>query len=238
MDEKQYERRKRGGMKAETKCNRVNPVVPFTYVIAMTVALTALIVTSPAFSAETAPDALVKSIATEMMAAARSDKALQAGDPRKIAELAETAVVPYFDFRRMTQSAMARNWRTATPGQQDQLTREFKTLLVSTYSKALVTYKDQAIEFRPVRAEPSAGEVTVRSEIKQPGQTPTVIDYDLAKSGDSWKIFDVKVGGASLVISYRDNFADEVRNNGVDGLISALANKNKQNEARYKTVKS
>jgi phospholipid transport system substrate-binding protein len=220
------------------KSNRINPVVSFTYVVAATVALTALIVTSPAFSAETAPDALVKSIATEMMAAARSDKALLAGDPRKLAELAETTVVPHFDFRRMTQSAMAKNWRAATPGQQEQLTREFKTLLVSTYSKALVTFKDQEIEFRPVHAEPSAGEVTVRSEIKQPGQTPTVIDYDLAKSAEGWKIFDVKVSGASLVISYRDSFADEIRNNGVDGLISALASKNRQNEARYKTVKS
>jgi phospholipid transport system substrate-binding protein len=145
-------------------------------------------------------------------------------------------LAPHFDFRRMTQAAMAKNWRLATPEQQEQLTREFRTLLVSTYSHAITTYKDQQIEFRPVHA--AGSEATVRSEIRQPGQTPTVIDYDLAKSVDGWKIFDVKVGGASLVVTYRDTFADEVRNSGVDGLIAALANKNRANEARYKTVKS
>jgi phospholipid transport system substrate-binding protein len=216
----------------------VNKVIPFKYVVAMTVVLTALIVTSPAFSADVAPDAVVKSIAQDIAAAARSDKELSAGDPRKLAEFAEARLAPHFDFRRMTQSAMAKNWRLATPEQQEQLTHEFRTLLVSTYSKAITTYKDQAIEFRPVHSELAGSEVTVRSEIRQAGQTPTVIDYDLAKSAEGWKIFDVKVGGASLVVTYRDTFADEVRNNGVDGLIAALANKNRANEARNKTVKS
>jgi phospholipid transport system substrate-binding protein len=217
---------------------KADSVIPFKYVVVMTVALTVLIVTSPAFSADMAPDVLVKSIAQDVAAAARSDKELLAGDPRRLAELAETKVVPHFDFRRMTQSAMAKNWRLATPEQQEQLTREFKTLLVGTYSRAITNYKDQAIEFRPLRSEPTGPEVTVRSEIKQPGQSPTVIDYDLERSADGWKIFDVKVGGASLVVTYRDTFAEEVRNGGIDGLIASLTNKNRANEARYRTVKS
>jgi phospholipid transport system substrate-binding protein len=217
---------------------KADSVIPFKYVVAMTVALTVLIVTSPVFSADLAPDVLVKSIAQVVAAAARSDKELVAGDPRRLAELAETKVVPHFDFRRMTQSAMAKNWRLATPEQQEQLTREFKTLLVSTYSRAITTYRDQAIEIRPLRTEPAGSEVTVRSEIKQPGQSPTVIDYDLERSADGWKIFDVKVGGASLVVTYRDTFAEEVRNGGIDGLITSLTNKNRANEARYRTVKS
>jgi phospholipid transport system substrate-binding protein len=221
-------------------CNedKVGKMVSFKYVVAMTVVLTACIVMSPVFAAEAdaAPDMVVKSIAQDIAAAAKNDRELSAGDPKKLVEFADARLAPHFDFRRMTQAAMAKNWRLATPEQQDQLTREFRTLLISTYSRAITTYKDQRIEFRPVRA--AGGEATVRSEILQQGQSPTVIDYDLAKSAEGWKIFDVKVGGASLVVTYRDTFADEVRNGGVDGLIAALANKNRANEARYKTVKS
>jgi phospholipid transport system substrate-binding protein len=218
--------------------HKVEKMLPFKYVVAMTVVLTACIVMSPVFAAdaEVAPDAVVKSIAKDIADAANSDRELAAGDQKKLVEFAEARLAPHFDFRRMTQAAMARNWRLATPEQQEQLTREFRTLLVSTYSHAITTYRDQRIEFRPVRAWGS--EATVRSEIRQAGQTPRVIDYDLAKGAGGWKIFDVKVGGASLVVTYRDTFADEVRNNGVDGLIAALVTRNRANLARYKTIKS
>jgi phospholipid transport system substrate-binding protein len=218
--------------------DKMEKTIAFKYVVAMTVVLTACIVMSPVFAADTevAPDAVVKSIAQDIVDASKSDRELSGGDPKKLVEFAEARLAPHFDFRRMTQAAMAKNWRLATPEQREQLTREFRTLLVSTYSHAITTYKDQRIEFRPMHE--AGSEATVRSEIRQAGQTPTVIDYDLAKSADGWKIFDVKVGGASLVVTYRDTFADEVRNSGVDGLIAALANKNRANEARYKTVKS
>ncbi len=222
--------------------------VSFKYVVALTVALTAVIVTSPAFSQQPAgtlaPEALVRNISLEVAAAVKKDPAIQAGDPRKIADLAETKVVPYFDFKRMTRSAMARNWRAATLDQQEQLTREFKTLLVSTYSRAIASYKDQSIEFRQARANSGragdpGSEVKVRSEIQQSaGQAPTVVDYDLARTEAGWRIFDVTVGGVSLVAAYRDSFADEVRMKGVDGLIATLAGKNRQNEARFRATSS
>jgi phospholipid transport system substrate-binding protein len=220
--------------------------VSFKYVVALTVALTAVIVTSPVFSqqleASLAPEALVRAISTDVTEAVKKDPAIQAGDPRKIAALAETKVVPFFDFRRMTMSAMARNWRNATPAQQEDVTREFRTLLVNTYSKALANYRDQAVDFRHPRANNAASgpgaEVTVRSEIRQSGQAPTIVDYDLEWTQAGWRIFDVKVGGVSLVAAYRDSFADEVRNNGVDGLIATLAAKNRQNEARFRPTSS
>jgi phospholipid transport system substrate-binding protein len=219
-------------------CNqvKVDKMVSFKYVVAMTVVLTACIVMSPVFAADSGAEDTVKSLAQDVATAAKSDSEFAAGDPKKLTEFAEIRLAPHFDFRRMTQAAMAKNWRLATPEQQEQLTREFRTLLVSTYSRAIVTYRDKPMGFRSVRAADS--EATVRSEINQPGQPPTVIDYDLAKGADGWKIFDVKVGGASLVVTYRDTFADEVRNGGVDGLIAALANKNRANEARFRTVKS
>jgi phospholipid transport system substrate-binding protein len=185
-----------------------------------------------------APDVLVKSITQEVTAAIKQDKDIQAGNPKKIEELVETKVLPHFNFTRMTRIAMARNWRLTTPEQQKELTAEFKTLLVRTYSTALSNYRDQAIDYKPLRAKPEDVEVTVRSEVKQSGSSQTIaIDYEMEKTPNGWKVFDVKVGGVSLVTTYRDTFTSEVKERGVDGLIKSLAAKNRQSE-RAKSDKS
>src|SRR2546430_520962 len=116
---------------------------------------------SSAKAVELAPDALIKAVSTEVIAAIRQDPAIQAGDARKIAELVEAKIVPHFDFRRATQTAVGAGWRRATPAQQERLIEEFRTLVLRTYSGALASYRDQLIEFRPLRVRPDATEVTV-----------------------------------------------------------------------------
>jgi phospholipid transport system substrate-binding protein len=187
-----------------------------------------------------APDVLVKTITEEVVAILKQDKDIQAGDPKKVAELLETKVVPHFNFMRMTRIAMARNWRSASPEQQKELTGEFKTLLVRTYSTAISNYRDQKIDYRPLRAKPEDTEVTVKSEVKQSGSSqPVSIDYEMEKTPNGWKVYDVKVGGVSLVTTYRDTFASEVKDRGVDGLIKSLAAKNRQGQGeRAKSGKS
>lgn len=176
-----------------------------------------------------APDAMVKGITDDVAATIMKDKDIQAGDLKKAADLIEVKIVPHFNFTRMARIAMARNWRSATPEQQKELAAEFKTLLVRTYSTALVNYKGQQIDYKPVRSKPDDTEVTVKSEVKQSGSSqPVSIDYDLEKTDSGWKIFDVKVGGVSLVTTYRDTFASEVREHGIDGLIKSLATKNRE----------
>ena len=178
-----------------------------------------------------APDGLVKSITEEVVAILKKDKDIQAGDSKKAAELIETKIVPHFDFIRMTRIAMGRNWRIASPEQQKELAGEFKTLLVRTYSTALSNYRDQQIDYKPLRAKPEDSEVTVRSDVKQSGSSqPVSIDYEMEKTSNGWKVYDVKVGGVSLVTTYRDTFASEVRDRGVDGLIKSLTAKNRQPE--------
>jgi phospholipid transport system substrate-binding protein len=177
---------------------------------------------------DVAPDVLMKSVSGEVIAEIRKDKAIQAGDTAKIAVLVEARIVPHFDLRRITQLAVGPGWRRATPDQQERLMQEFKTLLVRTYSGALASYRDQAIEFRPLRAAAGDTEVTVKSLIRQSGSEPIAVEYDLARVGAQWKIFDVRISGISLVATYRSSFADEVRNNGVDGLIGVLEKKNRQ----------
>jgi len=197
------------------------------------IALSALAFAVPAFGEETAPDALVKAISEDVIAAIRRDKDIQSGDPAKIAALVETKILPHFDFAHTTRIAMGPNWRRATPEQQQRLTREFRELLVRTYSTALTTYRDQRIEVKPPRARSDDTQVTVRSEVKQAGAQPVTIDYEMEKTDAGWKIFDIRIAGASLAATYRDTFAEAVRNQGIDGLIEQLSGKNRRSDARH-----
>lgn len=175
-----------------------------------------------------APDVLVKTVTQEVIDVIKSDKDIQAGNAQKSMALIDQKVLPHFNFARMTALAMGQNWRKATPEQQKVLIEQFRTLLVRTYSTALSSYRNQVIDFKPLRAQPSDTEVLVRSEVKQSGTEPVSIDYSMEKTSSGWKIYDVSVGGVSLVTTYRDTFANEVRNAGVDGLIKTLSEKNRQ----------
>jgi phospholipid transport system substrate-binding protein len=130
-------------------------------------------------------------------------------------------------MRRVTQIALGTNWRRATPEQQDELVREFTALLVRTYAGALASYRDQTIEFLPLRAAAGDTDVTVRSRIRQPGAETIMVEYDVAKGESGWKVYDVRVAGVSLVATYRTSFTEEIRTRGVDGLIAMLASKNR-----------
>ena len=189
----------------------------------------ALLLATATFSsfAQEAPDALVKRTSGEVLQIVRTDPKVQAGDQQRIREVIETKLLPNFDFERMTALAMGRNWNKATPEQQKLLVDQFRTLLVRTYSGALSQYKDQTIDFKPLRADPAAADVVVRSEVVRSGQAPVQIDYGMTRTPAGWKAYDVIVGGVSLVTNYRDEFNEQIRNGGVDGLIRTLGDKNK-----------
>lgn len=182
-------------------------------------------------AADVAPDALVKAITLEVIDVIRQDNGIRAGNRERLADLVETRILPLFDFPRMTQIAAARAWNVATPDQQKALTAEFKTLLVRTYSAALSSYRDQIIEFRPLRASAGDTEVTVRSVIKQSGTAPIALDYAMEHLATGWKVYDIQIEGVSLVTTYRETFAAMVRERGVEGLIKSLADKNRPGAA-------
>jgi len=184
-----------------------------------------------------APDAMLNAVTVEVMSILNHDRDLQAGSATKVADLVETKILPLFDFPRMTQIAMARNWRPASAEQQAMLTAEFKTLLAHTYSVALSNYRDQVIEFKRVRMSPGDTEIRVKSEVKQPGRERMTIDYDMEMTPAGWKVYDIKVGGVSLITTYRETFSDAVRDKGVDGLIKSLSDKNRQAESTIRPAK-
>jgi len=181
---------------------------------------------------ELAPDALVKKISDEVIEIIKQDKDIRAGNQKKINELVDAKVLPHFNFAHMTALAVGRNWPKANAEQQKILTAEFRNLLVRTYSSALTTYKNQVIEFKPLRAAPGDADVMVRTQVKQPGTEPVHIDYGMEKTPNGWKVYDVVVGGVSLVTNYRETFNAEIRDGGVDGLIKSLASKNRSLETQ------
>ena len=190
-------------------------------------------------AAQEAPDVLVKRISLEVVDAAKADKEIQAGNQKRVLDLVEAKILPYIDFQRMTSLAAGRFWREATPEQKRQLTNEFRSLLVYTYSGAISQIKDQKLEFKPMRSEPGDTEVEVRSQVVQPRGEPLQLNYRLEKVGSGWKIYDVNVLGAWLVETYKGNFAAEISKGGVDGLIKTLTEKNKKLSASaLKTVKA
>ena len=192
------------------------------------------LVVSGAFAQDDSPDALIRQVTEEVLSIVRQDKDIQNGNTRKAIELVEAKVLPHFNFQRMTALAMGRDWNKANPEQKTRLSEEFKTLLVRTYSNALTGYRDQKIRYKPTRMQGDATDVVVKTEIHQSGGKPIQLDYSLEKQAEGWKVYDVVVAGVSLVTNYRDTFNQEVRANGVDGLIQMLVDKNRQLEAGKK----
>lgn len=173
------------------------------------------------------PDVLVKNVTLEVVDLIAKDKEIRAGNRAKLIGLIEQKVLPHFDFMSMTALAVGQNWRKASAEQKAKLAEQFKILLVRTYASALAAYSDQKFDFRPLRAKPTDTDVTVQVRVLQPGSQPVPIDYSMDKTAAGWKVYDVMVGGVSLVANYRTEFSNVVRTSGIDGLIHDLTTKNR-----------
>jgi len=173
-----------------------------------------------------APDVLIDTTVRDVIAIVKQDKDIQAGNQKKILELVDAKVLPHFDFVRMTQLAVGKYWRRATNEQKQALVTEFRNMLVRTYTKAFTVYRDQTVEMKPFKMATDATEVTVKTAIIKPGAAPVPVDYEMRKTNDGWKAFDVSIEGVSMVNSYRGTFGTQIEQNGIDGLIKVLADKN------------
>lgn len=188
-------------------------------------------VLSCAVFADEAPDVLVHRVTEEVLDIVRKDKDIQNGNTKKVIDVVEAKVFPNFNFPHMTALAVGKEWRKATPQQQERLTQEFKTLLVRTYANSLAAYRNEVIKYKPLKAAAET-DVTVHTEIHQAGNKPIQLDYSLEKLEGGWKVYDVVVAGISLVTNYREQFGQEIHNGGIDGLIQSIAGKNKALEAK------
>ena len=176
-----------------------------------------------ALANDTPPDVLARTTTQEVLTILKQDKDLQNSNQSKVYQLVEAKILPNFDFNRMTQLAVGKHWPRATAKQKQSLVTEFRNLLVRTYSRALTEFSNQTVEFRAMAIKPEDTDVTVHSEIRQPGGQPIPIDYSMYKTAFGWKVYDVAIDGVSLVTNYRASFSNTIRQNGIDGLIKTLA---------------
>jgi phospholipid transport system substrate-binding protein len=183
---------------------------------------------------DVAPDLLVKNVTLEVVDLIAKDKDIRAGSRAKLVQLIDSKVLPHFNFTAMTALALGQNWAKASPEQKKRLTEEFRTLLVRTYASALAAYSSQKFDFRPLRAKPTDTDVLVQVRVLQPGAQPVPIDYSMEKTAAGWKVYDVMVGGISLVANYRSEFNNVVRAAGIEGLLKDLQTKNKSPDAGEK----
>lgn len=186
-----------------------------------------LAVVLPAAAQNGSPDALIKNTVDEVVTILKQDDGIREGNQEKVLNLVREKILPHFNFTRMTQLAMGKNWSQADQEQKKSLVKEFRTLLVRTYSNSLTTYRDEVIKVSPANVDPQDTRTTVRTLVIQgSGKQPVPIDYAMEKSENTWKVYDVIVSGVSLVTNYRGTFNSQIRNGGVNGLIAALAEKN------------
>lgn len=174
-----------------------------------------------------APQALVKNASDEMLKALKDNKAELNQNPDKIYSLVEQILMPYFDFEKMSKLALGKNWRQLDDDQRVKFVEEFRLLLIRTYSTAMLEYTNEEIRMLPFRDDLSRKRVTVPMEVVQPAGPPIPMSLALYENGDNaWKVYDVKIDGVSLVTNYRSSFATQIRNKGVNNLISDLADRN------------
>jgi phospholipid transport system substrate-binding protein len=203
----------------------------FAHWLAGCLAVAALGLPQWALAADEAPDAFIKRLSDDVLDSIRADAKIKAGDTNRILALVDSKIMPNVDFPRMAAAAVGPAWRRATPEQRKRLEEEFKMLLVRTYSGALAQVNDQTISVKPMRSAPEDSEVVVRTEIRGRGE-PIQLDYRLEKTpgqGAGWKIYNLNVLGVWMVETYRNQFAEVANSKGIDGLIAAIAERNKAN---------
>lgn len=190
---------------------------------------------APALAADTPPDVLARSVTQEVLAILKQDRDIQNGNQTKVYRLVETKILPVFDFNRMTQLVIGKHWPRATAKQKQDLVTEFRNLMVRTYSSSLMAFNNQTVDFKPLSIKPSDTDVTVRSEIRQPGGQPIPINYSMYQTSFGWKVYDVTIDGVSLVTNYRSSFSNTIRQSGIDGLINTLATQSTRGVAKPAT---
>jgi phospholipid transport system substrate-binding protein len=193
---------------------------------------------SAADGVDETPYLLIKQVSQEVLNTAKQDGEIKNGNEQKILDLVEKKILPHVDFQRMTQMAAGPNWRKATPEQQEALVKQFRTLLIYTYSGALSQVKDQRLEYRPFRAAPGDRDVEVRTQVISSRNDPIQLNYRLLKETDGWKIYDINVLGAWLIETYKGSFRAEIDKSGIDGLIDVLTKKNTKLAATFSKKKS
>ncbi|HHJ36651.1 MAG TPA: ABC transporter substrate-binding protein [Gammaproteobacteria bacterium] len=172
------------------------------------------------------PVVLLERTSTEVIKILREDHELLVNEPGRVYKLIDDYILPHLDDVTMAKLALGKSWRKASKRQKLDFIEEFRNLLVRTYSKSLLEFKDQEIRYFPLKLAEDARKTSVKAEVLQPGGPSVPLAYRMRLKNNAWKVYDIKVDGISLVTSYRGTFTQEIRKSGIDGLLDYLHDKN------------
>lgn len=172
------------------------------------------------------PVELLKSTSDQVITVLKANREELEKDPGRVYALVNDYIVPHIDSVTIAKLALGKHWRNATREQKIEFVNEFRDLLVRTYGKSLLEFRDQTINFFPMEIDGSEDKVIVKSEVLQPGGPPIPVSYRMRIKDNAWKVYDLTIDGVSLVTSYRGTFAQEIRKSGMDGLLKLLKDKN------------
>ncbi|MEY3759394.1 MAG: ABC transporter substrate-binding protein [Methylococcaceae bacterium] len=148
-------------------------------------------------------------------------------DFTKVTQFVNETILPSTDFDKISALVLGKLWKDATPDERERFKKEFQTLLVRTYSRAFVEFKDWSIRYLPIEMEADATKVIVKTEVLQPGLQPVAVNYRMLLSNGAWKAYDIMIEGVSLVTNYRTTFTSEVQSKGsLSAVIDSLAKRN------------
>lgn len=181
------------------------------------------------------PVALLERTSNQVIKILRDDHEMLKNDPDRIYQIIDEYILPHLDDVTMAKLALGKNWKKATNDQKRAFVGEFKNLLVRTYSKSLIEFKDQEIKYFPLNLEDDAKKASVKAEVIQPGGPSIPMAYRVRLKDNAWKVYDIKIDGISLVTSYRGTFTQEIRKSGMDGLLKYLHDKNSKLIAKAET---
>lgn len=146
---------------------------------------------------------------------------------KKATSFVDQILESHVDFERVSILILGKHWKAATPAQKERFKKEFRMLLVRTYTTAFTEYANWQIRYLPLDMAPSDKKALVRTEILQSGAQPVAVNYRMLFESGDWKVYDVLIEGISLLQNYRTSFTEEVSRTGsLDQLIVRLAERN------------
>ncbi len=145
----------------------------------------------------------------------------------QVAQFVDQAINPHTDFDKISELVLGKLWNAASSDEKSRFKHEFQTLLVRTYSRAFVEFKDWTVRFLPLEMANGSNKVLVKTEVLQPGLQPISVNYRMLLANGAWKAYDIMIEGVSLVTNYRSTFSNEVKTKGsLSAVIDGLAKRN------------
>lgn len=135
----------------------------------------------------------------------------------------------YLDYQRIAAFAVGLPWKQFTPKQKTEFISAFKDMIIAMYARsALMGAQDVQVKLLPKMVNSGKNHVDVFTEIQAKSGKKYEVAYQLYQSGNTYKVFNIRVDGASLVSVYRNQFDELIKQKGVDGMIATVRAKGLQ----------